>query len=157
MSEMPEKGEQAPLFAEKTQTGEVIRLADYVGQKVAIYFYPKDNTSGCTKQACNLRDNWGALEAAGVAVIGVSADSVESHAKFAGEYDLPFPLVADTDRKILKAYGVWGEKSLYGRKFMGIRRTTFLVDENGKIVHVLKKPRVADHAGEVLDAFGIRA
>ncbi|MGA7307219.1 MAG: peroxiredoxin, partial [Rhodothermales bacterium] len=102
-----------------------------------------------------LRDNWSALKEAGVSVIGISADSASSHAKFADKYDLPFPLVADPDKEILKAYGAWGEKSLYGRKYMGIKRTTFLIDEEGIIVHVLKKPRVGQHAEEVLKAFGL--
>lgn len=154
MSEIPERGVKAPLFEGRTQDGEVLRLADYAGQKVAIYFYPKDDTSGCTKQACNLRDNWSELVDAGVVVIGISGDSVDSHAKFADKYSLPFPLVADPEREIIKAYGVWGEKSLYGRKYMGIKRTTFLVDETGKIVEVLRKPRVGRHAEEVLKAFG---
>lgn len=153
MSEMPEAGADAPLFEGKTQTGETIRLGDYAGQRVAIYFYPRDNTSGCTKQACNLRDNWSMLEEAGIAVVGVSGDSVDSHAKFADQYDLPFPLVADPERKILEAYGVWAEKSLYGRKYMGIKRTTFLVGEDGKILHIIKKPRVGQHAQEVRRAF----
>lgn len=155
MSEMPEQGATAPLFEGSTQDGEQLRLVDYAGRKVAIYFYPKDDTSGCTKQACNLRDNWSALQKAGVSVIGVSGDPVKSHAKFASKYDLPFPLVADPERKILEAYGVWGEKSLYGRKYMGTVRTTFLVDEAGKIVHVVKKPRVGQHAEEILNAFGL--
>ena len=153
MSEMPEVGAKAPLFEGRTQNGDLLRLADYAGRKVAVYFYPKDDTPGCTKQACNLRDNWAALEKAGVAVIGVSGDSAASHAKFAKKYDLPFPLVADPERKILEAYGVWGEKSLYGRLFMGTKRTTFLIDENGVVVHVFKKPRVGNHADEVLKAF----
>lgn len=153
MKEMPEAGDAAPGFEGKTQAGETIRLADYAGRKVAIYFYPKDNTSGCTKQACNLRDNWSSLDKEGIAVIGVSADSVKSHAKFADRYDLPFPLVADTDKEIIEAYGAWGEKSLYGRKYQGIYRTTFLIDESGKIVHVITKPRVGQHAEEILKGF----
>lgn len=153
MSHMPDVGADAPAFEGKTQSGGTLRLADYVGRKVALYFYPRDNTSGCTKQACNLRDNWSMLEEAGIAVVGVSGDSVDSHAKFADQYDLPFPLVADTERKILEAYGVWAEKSLYGRKYMGIKRTTFLVNEDGKIVHIIKNPRVGQHAQEVRRAF----
>lgn len=152
---MPQPGAKAPPFEGKTQDGSTLRLAEYSGQKVVVYFYPRDNTPGCTKQACNLRDNWLALKEAGVSVIGISADSVASHAKFADKYDLPFPLVADPDKEILEAYGTWGEKSLYGRKYMGIKRTTFLIDEAGIIVHVIKKPRVGHHSEEVLKAFGL--
>ena len=152
---MIEPGTKAPAFEGETQGGETIRLADYAGRKVAVYFYPKDDTSGCTKQACNLRDNWAALQKAGVAVIGVSKDSVKSHEKFAGKYNLPFPLIADTDKKIIQAFGAWGEKSLYGRKYLGIFRTTFLIDESGIVVGVIKKPKVSGHAEEILEAFGL--
>ena len=152
---MPDKGQQAPDFQGQTQSGERIKLDDYRGQKVALYFYPKDDTPGCTKQACNLRDEYSRLQEAGVAVIGVSADDVESHQAFAEKYSLPFPLIADTDREILEAYGVWGERNLYGRKFMGIKRTTFLIDEDGTIVHVFKRPKVTEHGQEVLEKFGI--
>ena len=152
---MPDKGQQAPDFQGQTQSGERIKLDDYRGQKVALYFYPKDDTPGCTKQACNLRDEYSRLQEAGVAVIGVSADDVESHQAFAEKYSLPFPLIADTEREILEAYGVWGERNLYGRKFMGIKRTTFLIDEDGMIVHVFKRPKVTEHGQEVLEKFGI--
>lgn len=152
---MPDKGQQAPDFQGQTQSGEQIKLDDYRGQKVALYFYPKDDTPGCTKQACNLRDEYSRLQEAGVAVIGVSADDVESHQAFAEKYSLPFPLIADTEREILEAYGVWGERNLYGRKFMGIKRTTFLIDEDGMIVHVFKRPKVTEHGQEVLEKFGI--
>ena len=152
---MPDKGQQAPVFEGQTQSGERIKLDDYRGQKVALYFYPKDDTPGCTKQACNLRDEYSRLQEAGVAVIGVSADDVESHQAFAEKYSLPFPLIADTEREILEAYGVWGERNLYGRKFMGIKRTTFLIDEDGMIVHVFKRPKVTEHGQEVLEKFGI--
>ena len=152
---MPDKGQQAPDFQGQTQSSERIKLDDYRGQKVALYFYPKDDTPGCTKQACNLRDEYSRLQEAGVAVIGVSADDVESHQAFAEKYSLPFPLIADTDREILEAYGVWDERNLYGRKFMGIKRTTFLIDEDGTIVHVFKRPKVTEHGQEVLEKFGI--
>lgn len=154
---MPEPGQRAPAFEGPTQDGSTLKLADYRGRKVALYFYPKDNTSGCTKQACNLRDNFSDLEHAGVAVIGVSADPVASHEKFASKYKLPFPLVADPAKKIVSAYGVWGEKSLYGRKYMGLIRTTFLVDEEGTIVDVLKKPKVGHHASEIMKAFDLES
>ncbi len=147
---MPQPGQPAPDFEGATQTGETIRLSDYRGQKVALYFYPKDDTPGCTKQACNLRDNHQALLDAGIAVLGVSADDEASHERFAEKYALPFPLVADPDRAILERYGVWGERTLYGRKFLGIKRTTFLIDEDGTIRHVFKRPKVDAHTEEIL-------
>lgn len=152
---MLEPGTPAPDFEGETQLGKPVRLSDYRGKKVALYFYPKDNTSGCTKQACNLRDEYSDLQRAGIEVIGVSADDVASHEKFAGKYNLPFPLVADPQHEILEAYGVWGQRNLYGRKFMGIKRTTFLIDEEGKIVDVIKRPKVGNHASEVMKKFGI--
>ena len=155
MSTMPEAGQPAPPFEGTTQTGETLRLEDFRGQKVALYFYPKDDTPGCTKQACNLRDNHSELLEAGVAVIGVSGDDQASHERFADKYDLPFPLVADPDHTILEQYGVWGQRNLYGRKFMGIKRTTFLIDEDGQVVHVFKRPKVKEHSAEILDKFGL--
>lgn len=150
---MIEAGEKAPAFSGVDQNGKKVKLSDYKGKKVAIYFYPKDDTPGCTKQACNLRDNWFELIDAGVAVIGISADSVESHDKFASKYELPFPLIADTDKKILTSYGAWGEKNMYGKIKMGIKRTTFLIDEKGSVVHVIKRPKTADHTREILEKF----
>jgi peroxiredoxin Q/BCP len=150
---MPEIGEQAPLFEAQTQDGQTIRLDAYRGRKVALYFYPKDNTPGCTKQACNLRDNHQTLLDAGIAVLGVSPDGVASHARFADKYDLPFPLVADPDRTILQAYGVWGEKKFYGRISLGVKRTTFLIDEDGVIRHIFKRPNVTEHTAEILAKF----
>lgn len=150
---MPQAGQPAPDFDGKTQTGETIRLSDFRGRKVVLYFYPKDDTPGCTKQACNLRDEYSDLQNAGIAVIGVSGDDVASHEAFAEKYDLPFPLVADPGREILEQYGVWGERNLYGRTFMGTKRTTFLIDEDGTIVHVFKRPKVEEHAREVLEKF----
>ncbi len=154
---MPEAGQPAPLFEGRTQNGETLRLEDYRGRKVALYFYPKDDTPGCIKQACNLRDNYQGLLDAGIAVIGVSGDDVASHEKFAGKYDLPFPLVADPDHAVLEQYGVWGERNLYGRTFMGIKRTTFLIDEDGLVRHVFKRPSVSEHTAEILDRFGMTA
>ena len=153
-SRMPEAGEQAPDFAGRTQDGDEVKLSDYRGRKVALYFYPKDDTPGCTKQACNLRDNYSDLLNEGIAVIGVSGDDVDSHAKFAEKFELPFPLVADPDHDILNSYGVWRQRNMYGRKFMGTQRTTFLIDEEGKIVHVFKKPNVTEHSSEVREKFG---
>jgi thioredoxin-dependent peroxiredoxin len=152
---MPDAGSKAPAFEGETQDGSRISLADFEGKKVALYFYPKDDTPGCTKQACNLRDEYQTLTDAGIAVVGVSADDVDSHRAFAQKFSLPFPLIADTDRAICEAYGVWGEKSLYGRKFMGISRTTFLIDEEGTITAVIKRPKVDAHADEVIRKFGL--
>lgn len=150
---MIEAGEKAPAFSGVDQNGKKVKLSDYKGKKVALYFYPKDDTPGCTKQACNLRDNWFDLIDADVAVIGVSADSIESHDKFATKYELPFPLIADQDKEILTAYGAWGEKNMYGKIRMGIKRTTFLIDEKGNVVHVIKRPKTADHTREILEKF----
>lgn len=153
MAEKPhplEAGKKAPLFTAKTFDGAKVALKDFKGQKVALYFYPKDSTPGCTKQACNLRDHLGLLADHDIAVIGVSPDTNDSHEKFAGKHGLNFPLVADPDRKIIDKYGVWGEKQNYGKTFMGLQRTTFLIDERGVIAHVFKKPRVAEHAEEII-------
>ena len=147
---MPEVGEKAPDFSGKDQNGNTVSLADFRGKKVVLYFYPKDHTPGCTKQACNLRDGQGILTASGIAVVGVSADSVKSHGRFADKYDLPFPLIADEDLEIIKRYGVYGEKNLYGIKSLGIKRTTFLIDEYGKILHVFKRPNTVEHTQEIL-------
>ena len=152
---MPGVGDPAPDFEGRTQDDETVRLSDYQGRKVALYFYPKDDTPGCTKQACNLRDNYGTLLDKGIAVVGVSGDDVESHSRFAEKYELPFPLVADPDHAILETYGVWGERNLYGRKFMGLKRTTFLIDEDGIVRHVFKRPKVGRHTEEILRAFGM--
>lgn len=150
---MLEAGDAAPNFEGRTQTGDSVRLSDLRGQRVVLYFYPKDDTPGCTKQACNLRDDYRALLDSGIEVIGVSADDVQSHQAFAEKYDLPFPLIADPDKKIVMSYGVWGEKNLYGNKSMGIKRTTFLIDEDGAIVHVFKRPRVEEHSREIMNKF----
>lgn len=152
---MPEAGTAAPDFSGKTQDGATVTLSDHRGKKVALYFYPKDDTPGCTKQACSLRDDYSRLQDAGIVVIGVSADDVESHQAFAEKYSLPFPLIADTEKEILNKYGVWGERNLYGKKFMGIKRTTFLIDEEGEIVQVIKRPKTDAHAEEVMRKFGL--
>ncbi len=150
---MPKIGDPAPYFQGTTQEGTSISLDDYKGKRLALYFYPRDNTPGCTKQACNLRDNYTILMENGVAILGVSDDPVEKHKKFAGKFDLPFPLLADTEKKTLNAYGTFGEKKLYGRTYMGTLRKTFLIDENGLIIHIIKKPKVGVHAEEILKAF----
>ncbi|MGF1596674.1 MAG: thioredoxin-dependent thiol peroxidase [Acidimicrobiales bacterium] len=145
-----EAGTEAPGFSATTFNGDDIDLADYRGRKVALYFYPKDATPGCTSQAQNLRDNLGLLTDHGIAVIGVSPDDDASHEEFATRHELPFPLVADPDRKIIDAYGVWGEKKNYGKTYQGLQRTTFLIDEEGVIQHVFKRPRVKEHSQEIL-------
>jgi peroxiredoxin Q/BCP len=145
-----EAGVEAPAFAAETYDGTTVSLDDYRGRKLALYFYPKDSTPGCTNQACNLRDNLAALAEVGVAVVGVSPDSDDSHERFATKHELPFPLIADPDRKIIEAYGVWGEKKNYGKTYMGLQRTTFLIDEKGTIQHVFKRPKTKAHAEEIL-------
>lgn len=143
-------GQKAPAFSGKDQKGNKVSLSDFKGQKVVLYFYPEDDTPACTVQACNLRDNYGALQQQGYAVIGVSPNDVASHQKFAAKYDLPFPLLADPEHKIIDQYGVWGEKNLYGRKFMGLLRTTFLIDEKGVIERIIGRPKTKVHTEEIL-------
>ena len=145
-------GDRAPDFVALTQTGEAVSLAGLRGHWVVLYFYPKDNTPGCTKEACGFRDNWAAIQARGAVVLGVSADSVKSHEKFAGLFKLPFPLLADTDRKIVTAYGVYAAKSFMGRIGLGIHRSTFLIGPDGRIAALWPKVRAAEHAAEVLAA-----
>ena len=150
MSTMPERGDLAPAFEGPTQTGDTISLADFRGQYVALYFYPADDTLLCTRQSCNLRDNYDSLLDAGIAVVGVSPDDVASHGKFADKFGLPFPLVADPDKVIMSAYGTWGPKNMYGNLVTGTKRTTFLIDPGGIIVHVFKRPKTGNHAAEIL-------
>ncbi len=147
---MLKTGDKAPSFSAKDQSGNTVRLSNYKGKKVALYFYPHDNTPTCTVQACNLRDNYQLLLAAGYHVIGVSTDDEKSHQKFAEKYHLPFPLIADTKQKIVRKYGVWGEKKFMGRIFDGTHRTTFLIDEKGIISNILRKPKSRDHAAEIM-------
>lgn len=148
--ELLSPGDTAPDFKVKDQDGQEISLAAFKGKKVILYFYPKDNTPGCTKEACNLRDNHAALTEKGFVVLGVSADSEKSHQKFITKYDLPFALLADTEHEILNKYKVWGEKSMYGRKYEGIHRVTYIIDEEGKIEHVIPKVKTGDHTAQVL-------
>jgi peroxiredoxin Q/BCP len=145
-----QEGDKAPAFTGIDQDGKKVSLNSFKGKKVVLYFYPKDLTSTCTVQACNLRDNYKSLTKKGFVVIGVSPDSVELHQKFIGKHELPFILIADTEQEILKKYGVWGEKSMYGRKYMGVIRTTFVIDEKGKIAKIFLKPKSAEHAQEIL-------
>lgn len=144
-------GDPAPDFTSLDQNGQPVKLSDYRGKKIVLYFYPKDDTSGCTAQACSLRDNYAELRAAGYEVLGVSIDNEKSHQKFIGKYDLPFTLVADTDKQVVEAYDVWKEKSMYGRKYMGTVRTTFLIDENGIITDVITKVDTKQHAEQILN------
>lgn len=146
-------GDPAPEFAAPTQTGEVLSLAQFKGrQPVVLYFYPKDDTPGCTREACAFRDAWAALQQAGAVVLGVSTDPVKAHARFAAKYQLPFPLLADEDRKIVTAYGVWGEKTFMGRKYQGTHRVTFLIGRDGRIRHIWDQVKPEHHATEVLEA-----
>jgi peroxiredoxin Q/BCP len=146
------EGDPAPSFSAPTHSGETISLADLKGKHVVLYFYPKDNTPGCTVEACGFRNVWDEVVKRGAVVLGVSADSVKSHGRFATLFNLPFPLLSDEDRKIVTAYGVYAEKSFMGRKYMGIHRVTFLIDPEGKIKRIWTKVKVADHAQEVLSA-----
>ena len=145
-------GDKAPEVLGINEKGEEIRLSDYKGKKTVLYFYPKDMTSGCTAQACNLRDNDSELRKAGYEVIGVSVDNEKSHQKFIEKNNLPFPLIADTDKKLVEQFGVWGEKSMYGRKYMGTFRTTFIINEEGVIERIItpKEVKTKDHAAQIL-------
>ena len=144
------EGDAAPDFSAPNEKNEMVSLADFKGKKLVLYFYPKDDTSGCTAQACNLRDSLPALNAAGYQVVGVSVDDEKSHLKFIAKYGLNFPLIADTDHQLVEAFGVWKEKSMYGKKYMGIVRTTFVIDENGVITNIIDKVKTAEHASQIL-------
>jgi peroxiredoxin Q/BCP len=150
---MLKEGAQAPDFSTKDASGNPVKLSDFKGQKVVIYFYPKDDTPGCTKEACSFRDNHDTYEQAGIKVLGVSLDNEESHQAFASKYNLPFTLLADTDHSVSDAFGVYGEQSWGDKKFMGVARKTFLIDEEGKVKKVFDKVNVEAHADEVMEAF----
>ncbi len=145
-------GKPAPDFELLDDAGKSRHLSDFRGHPVILYFYPKDDTPGCTTEACNFRDDYSAYQKAGVTILGVSADSVTSHAKFKAKYGLPFPLLADPDHKICDAYGVWGLKKMMGREYEGIRRTTFLIDAQGKVTHIYEDVKPAEHSQELLAA-----
>jgi peroxiredoxin Q/BCP len=155
MSTNLKKGMKAPAFSVQDQDGNMVSLKDFAGKKVALYFYPKDNTPGCTEQACNLRDNFAKLKKKGVVILGVSVDSMKKHKNFENKYSLPFTLLADTEHELVNAYGVWGEKKMFGRAYMGIFRTTFLIDEQGKIAHIIDDVDTKDHAQQILDTWGL--
>lgn len=143
-------GDPAPEFSARDQEGKEVKLSDFKGEKVILYFYPKDDTPGCTAQACNLRDNYDKLLSQGYKVLGVSVDDEKSHVKFINKFNLPFPLLADTDHAIVEAYGVWVEKSMYGRTYMGTARTTFVIDENGIIEEIIQKVDTKNHTDQIL-------
>ena len=145
-------GDKAPPFSLQSDTGDTVSLDALRGKKVVLYFYPKDDTPGCTTEACEFRDSWSAVKKTGAALFGVSPDSIGSHQKFKKKFDLPFPLLADPDHTTAEAYGAWGEKSMYGKKYMGILRSTFVIDEQGKIAKVFEKVKPEGHAAQVLEA-----
>lgn len=146
-----EVGKKAPDFSGDTQNGKTVSLSDYTGKKLIIFFYPKDNTPGCTAEACNLRDNYSLLKEKGFEIIGVSADSVKKHENFASKHELPFPLIADTEHKMINDYKVWGLKKFMGREYDGIHRTTYIIDENGTISHRFDKVKTKEHTAQILE------
>lgn len=148
-------GQKAPAFTGTNQAGKKISLADYKGKKLVIFFYPQDDTPTCTVQACNLGNNYQLLKEHGFEVIGVSPDDEKSHENFKTKYKLPFDLIADPKHKIIEKYGVWGEKNLYGRKYMGLHRTTFVIDEKGEIIKIFLKPKNKQHAEEIIKTAGV--
>lgn len=148
-----QEGDKAPAFKGKDQNGNSVSLSDYKGQKIILYFYPQDDTPTCTVQACNLRDNFSLLNKEGFIILGVSPDEEEKHKKFESKYQLPFTLLADPKHTIIDKYGVWGEKQLYGRKYMGLHRTTFVIDEKGIIRKIFQRPKNKQHAEEIMKAW----
>lgn len=151
---MLKEGTKAPDFTAIDQDGKTVKLSDHKGKRIVLYFYPKDDTPGCTKEACSFRDADDVFNSKGIKVFGISTDDEKSHQKFISKFQLPFDLLADTDKKVVEKYGVWGEKSMYGRTYMGTLRKTFLIGEDGKIVKIFDRVKVAEHADEVLKAFG---
>ena len=147
-------GDLAPLFTAENQNGETVSLTDFKGKKVILYFYPKDNTPGCTTEACDFRDNYQSLTSQGFEVIGVSTDDEKSHKKFETKFDLPFTLIADTEKTIVESYGVWAEKSMYGKSYMGTSRKTFVIDEEGKIITVIDKVDTKQPSKQLLELVG---
>ncbi|MCP3933519.1 MAG: thioredoxin-dependent thiol peroxidase [Bacteroidetes bacterium] len=149
------EGDKAPLFSGMNEKGERISLSDFSGKKLILFFYPKDNTPGCTAEACNLRDNYDDLKAKGFELLGVSADSAKKHQNFINKHGFPFSLLADTEKETLNAYGVWGQKKFMGREYMGIYRTTFVIDEQGTIEKVMTKVKTKDHSKQILEEMGL--
>jgi len=145
-------GDKAPNFSGNNQKGEAVSLETYKGKKLVLYFYPKDNTPGCTKEACNLRDNYKRFQKEGYEILGVSPDSEKSHTNFITKFELPFDLLADTEKETAKAFGAWGEKKMYGKTYMGILRSTFVIDEKGIVTDVISKVKTAEHTAQILDA-----
>lgn len=143
-------GDKAPKFSAKDQDGNLHKLEDYSGKKLVVFFYPKASTPGCTAEACNLRDNWETFKAQGYAILGVSADSQKRQQNFKEKYELPFPLIADADKEVIEAFGVWGPKKFMGKEYDGIHRTTFVIDEDGKIRDVITKVKTKEHASQIL-------
>ena len=154
MSTTLKAGDKAPAFTAQDQQGNTVKLSNYKGKKVVLYFYPKDDTPGCTKEACNFRDNYSLLKKKGIEVIGISTDSVKSHGKFVEKYELPFNLVADEEKQIVEAYGVWGEKKFMGKTYMGTNRVTFIINENGIIEHIITKVDTTNSTEQILDLLG---
>lgn len=148
---MLKEGDKAPSFTLESDSGEKVSLKDFKGQTVVLYFYPKDMTSGCTQESCDFRDSYAQFKKKGVVVLGVSKDSVASHKKFKSKYSLPFPLLADPETEVCQAYGVWKEKSMYGRKYMGVERTTVVISPSGKILKIYSKVKVKGHVDEILE------
>ena len=148
-------GDKAPLIEAIDSKGNKINLKSYKGKKVILYFYPKDNTPGCTAEACNLRDNYSVLLEKGFVIIGVSADSEKSHENFINKYELPFPLITDTDKKVIQDYGAWGEKMMYGKSYEGILRKTFIISEDGLIDKIFDKVNTKDHTNQILRELGL--
>lgn len=148
---MLQKGDKVPVFQGLDQNGNLVKSSDYTGKKYVVFFYPKANTPGCTTEACDLRDNEMKLKSLGYEIIGISADSVNQQSKFAQKYDLNYPLIADENREIIEAFGVWGPKKFMGREFDGIHRTTFLIDEKGIIAEVIEKVKTKEHANQIIE------
>lgn len=147
-------GDKAPDFTAKDQNGNTVSLHDYLGKDVALYFYPKDNTPGCTEQACNIRDNFAELKQKAITILGVSVDSQRRHKNFENKFSLPFTLIADEDKTVVNEYGVWAEKKLWGKAYMGILRTTFLINKEGVIEHIITKVDTKEHAAQILEVWG---